>query len=60
MVGKRSIGDVIRETHIRSRNINDFESYTNAIDQDYESEDATFSGYIYKITTPQFNLVTRS
>ena len=31
-----------------------------AIDQDYQSEDATFNGYIYKINTPQFNLVNRS
>ena len=46
MVGELSIADHIRQTHIRFRNINDYESYINAIDQDYESEDATFNDYI--------------
>ena len=40
--------------------MDDFESYTNAIDFDYDSEDVTFSGYIYKLNTPQFNVVKRS
>ena len=39
--------------------IDDCESYINVIDQDYESEDAIFNGYIYKINTLQFNLVNR-
>ena len=60
LVGELSFGDHIRQTHIRFRNINDYESYINAIDQDCESEDAIFNGYIYKINTPQFNLVNRS
>ena len=30
------------------------------MDQDRESEDAIFNGYIYTIKTPQFNLVNRS
>ena len=60
MVGKLSVVDQIRETHIRFRNINDHESYINAFDQDYESEDAIFKGYIYENNTPQFSLVIRS
>ena len=60
MVGKLSVGDQIRETHFRFRNLTEYESYINAIDQDYEAEDAIFNGYIYKINTPQFNLVNRS
>ena len=60
MVGELSIADHIRQTHIRFRNINDYEADINAIDQVYESEDAIFNGYIYKIDTPQFNLVNRS
>ena len=32
----------------------------NAIGQDYEPDDATFSEHIYKFNTPQFNLVNRS
>ena len=46
MVGKLSIADQSRETHIRFRNIDDFDSYINAFDQDYESEDAIFNGYV--------------
>ena len=60
MVGNLSVGDQIRETHIRFRNFNDYENYINAIDQNYDSEDAIFNGYIYKIDTPQFDSVKRS
>ena len=59
-LGELSIADHIRQTHIRFRNIIDYKSYINATDQDSESEDAIFNGYIYKINTPQFNLVNRS
>ena len=60
MVGNLKVGDQIRQTHIRFRNISDYESYINSIDQDYDSEDAIFNGYIYKLNTPQFNKVNRS
>ena len=60
MVGELSIADHNRQTHIRFRNITEYESYINAIDQDYESEGAIFNGHIYKIDTPQFNTVNRS
>ena len=48
MIGKLSIGDQICETHIRFRNIIDCESYINAIDEGYESEDAFSNGYSSK------------
>ena len=48
MVGKLSVGDQIRETHIRFRNNIDYEAYINATDQNSESEDAFFNGYNYK------------
>ena len=60
MDGNLIVGDQGRRTHIRFRNISDYEAYINAIDQDYDSEDAIFNGYIYKINTPQFNKVNRS
>ena len=60
MVGRLKIADQTRERHIRLRNIDDFESYINAIDHDYVSQDAIFNGYIHKINTPHFNLVNRS
>ena len=60
MVGNLKVGDQIRQTHIRFRNVDDFESYINSIDQNYDSDDSIFNGYIYKINTPQFNKVNRS
>ena len=54
------IGDRNRQTHIRFKNIADFESYINAIDQDYESEDAIFNCYFHQINTPQFNIINRN
>ena len=43
-VGNLSLGDQIRETHIRFRNMDDFESYVNANDEGYEAGDAFFNG----------------
>ena len=60
MVGSLVFVDQIWQTHIRFRILSDFESSVNSIDQDYESDDAFFDAYIYKIITPQFNLVNRS
>ena len=60
MVGNLKVGDQIRQTNIRFRKMDDFESYINSIDQDYNSEDAIFNGHIDKINTPQFNKVNRS
>ena len=60
MVGNLKVGDQIRQTHIRFRNISDYEAYINAIDQDYDSEDAIFNGYVYKLNTLKFNKVNRS
>ena len=60
MVGNLKIGDQIRQTHIRFRNISDYEAYINAIDEGYDAEDAIFNGFIYKINSPQFNKVNRS
>ena len=34
-----------------------FETYIYAIDVDYDGEDVTFIGYVYKLTTFQFNVV---
>ena len=60
MVGKLKVGDQIRQTHVRFRNMDDFEAYINSIDQDYDSDDSIFNGYIYKIDAPIFNKVNRS
>ena len=60
LVGNLTVGDQIRQTHSRFRNIADYEAFNNSIDEDYDAEDAIFNGYIYKINTPQFNKVNRS
>ena len=60
MVGNLKVGDQIRQTHIRFRNISDYEAYINKIDDGYDADDTIFNGYIYKIDTPQFNKVNRS
>ena len=57
IVGSLKFADQIRQTHIRFRNITDYKAYINSIDEGYDAEDAIFNGYIYKINTPQFNLV---
>ena len=59
-VGNLNVGDQFRQTHIRFRNVADYGSYINAIDQNYDSEDDIFNGYFYAINTPQFNKVNRS
>ena len=60
MNGILKVGDQIRQTHVRFRNINDYEAYINSIDEGYDAEDSISNGYIYKIITPQFNKVNRS
>ena len=54
------VGDQIRQTVTRFKNMENFEAYIKYIDQDYDSKDAIFNGYIYKLDTPQFNKVNRS
>ena len=58
--GKMIIGPIEHKTNIRFKNMDDFERYINAIDVDYDSEDVTFTGYVYKLDTPQFKVVKRS
>ena len=60
MIGTLIVGDQLRQTHIRFRKMIDFETYINSNDQDYDSDDAIFNGYIYKIDTLIFNKVNRS
>ena len=60
MDGDLKVGDQIRQTVTRFKNMDNFEAYINSIDRDYDSEDALFNGHIYKLDTPQFNKVNRS
>ena len=45
---------------MRFRNIQDFETYINNIDQEYEGEDAIFIGDIYKLNNPEFRQINRA
>ena len=58
--GKLSIGDQIRETQVRYRNIIEYDSYINSLNEGYDAEDAIFNGYFHKIRNLQFDLVERS
>ena len=60
MAGNIKVGDQIRQTNIRFRNMDDFEVYVNSIDEGCDAEDAIFNGYIYKLDTPQFIKVNQS
>ena len=60
MNGDLKVGNQIRQTVNRFKIMDNFEAYINSIDQDYDSKDAIFNGYIYKLNTPQFNKVNRS
>ena len=58
--GLMIIGPIEHKTNIRFKKMNDFGIYINAINIDYDSEDVTFTGYIYILNTPQFKVVERS
>ena len=58
--GKMIVGPFEDITNYRVKIMKDFEIYMNAIDVNYDSEDVTFTCYIYKLNTPQFKVVKRS
>ena len=60
MLGSLKVGNQNRQTHIRFRKIDDYESFITSVDEDYVAEDAIFNVSIYNLDTPQFNLVNRS
>ena len=61
VIGSLLIGELEQKTNIRFKNINYFENYINAIDNvGYDSDDIIFTGYVYKLNTPEFKKVNRS
>ena len=54
------VGPIEHKTNIRFENLDDFETFTNAIDIDYDSDDVVFTGWLYKLNTPEFNRVNTS
>ena len=61
IIGSMLVGEVEQKTNIRFKIVDDFESYINATDNSgYDSEDAIFTGWLYKLNTPEFKKVNRS
>ena len=61
LIGSMLIGEGEEKTNIRFKNVDDFENYINAIDNiGYDSEDVIFTGWLYKLNTPEFKKVNRS
>ena len=61
LIGSMLVGELEQKTNIRFKNVDDFESYNNAIDNSgYDSEDVIFTGWLYKLNTPEFKKVNRS
>ena len=61
LIGSLLVGEIEQKTNIRFKNVDDFESYINAIDNSgYDSEDVIFTGWLYKLNSPEFKKVNRS
>ena len=61
LIGSILVGEVEQKTNIRLKNVEDFESYINAIDNcGYDSDDFIFTGWLYKLNTPEFKKVNMS
>ena len=61
LIGSMLVGEIEQKTNIRFKNVDDFESYINAIDNSgYDSEDVVFTGWLYKLNTLEFKKVNRS
>ena len=61
IIGSMLVGEIEQKTNFRFKKVDDFESYINAIDNiGYDSDDFIFTGWLYKINTPEFKKVNRS
>ena len=54
------VGEIEQKTNIRFKNIDDFETYINAVDVGYDSDDVFFTRWLYELSTTEFNKVNRS
>ena len=49
------VGEIEQKTNIRFKCVDDSGSYINAIDNSgFDSEDVNFTGWLYKLNTPEF------
>ena len=58
MIGPMLIDELEQKTNIRFKNVDDFETYINAIDNEgYDSDDFLFTGWLYKLNALEFNKI---
>ena len=55
MIGSMLIGQIEQKTNLTFKIFDDFEAYNKALDVDYDSKDVIFTGWFYKLKTPDFN-----
>ena len=61
LIGSILIGEIEQKTGSRFKNTDDFEVYNNCIDNGgYDSEEVIFTGWLYKLNTPDLKIVDRS
>ena len=61
LIGSILVCEIEQKTNFRFKNVDNFETYVNAIDNSgYDSDDVIFTGWLYKLNTPEFNKVSRS
>ena len=61
MIGSLLIGEIEQKTNFRSKKIDDFETFINAIERcGHDSDDVVFTGWLYKLNTPEFKKINRS
>ena len=61
LIGSMLIGEIEQKTNIRFKIVYAFETSFNARDNGgYDSEGVSFTGWLYKLNTPEFNKVSSS
>ena len=60
MIESMLIGEVEQKTNVRFKNKDDIETYINAIDVNYDSDDVILTGWFYKLNTTEFIKINRS
>ena len=60
MIGDNVFGEHKKTIAMRFENIEHYEACNNSIDMDYDADDTSFTVYIYKLITTEFNKIERS
>ena len=60
LIASMVIGGMEQKTKSRIRNAEGFEIYINAKDVDYDSEEVNYTGWLNKLSIPEFNKTSRS